>query len=153
MTYHCQVDAAVVLKSIQQADQPIAFCSSQDITLGQDVSHFVKLEEKLLAHDLESADFSGVLLLSQEYLSISSLSDLCKDRKVTLPQSRASIAEIRPFSAQVLREVGLILAFIGLGWGWVVFLESCHSRLTGVDVAEEVVIVIKEICHALAIDA
>lgn len=48
------------------------------------MSDFVQFEEKLLAHYLESTDFSGILLFSQKDLSIAALSNLGKNLEVAL---------------------------------------------------------------------
>nr|GFD56627.1 hypothetical protein [Tanacetum cinerariifolium] len=50
-TYHCKVDALLILEGIQQPHKPLALCCGQNITLRQYVADFVQLEEQRLAHD------------------------------------------------------------------------------------------------------
>lgn len=83
--HHRKVDALVVLKGVEQADQPLALSSGKDIALCQDVANLVQLEQQLLAHDLQSAHFTRILLLGQIDLSIATLADLCENLEVTLP--------------------------------------------------------------------
>jgi len=115
-THHCKVDAAVVLKTVKQADQPFALCGSQDIALGQNVPDLIQLEQKLLAHDLQRADLPSVLLLREIHLTITTLTDLSENLEVTVPQSGSSAAQLRSFATKVLLEVGLVLFGIHRRW-------------------------------------
>jgi len=83
--HHSKVDAFVILKGVEQADQPLALSSGKDIALCQDVANLVQLEQQLLAHDLQSAHLTRVFLLGQVDLSIATLTDLCENLEVTLP--------------------------------------------------------------------
>lgn len=75
-TDHCEIDAAIVLKSIQQPDEPFALRVCEDISLGQNMPDLIHLKQQLLAHDFQRADFTCVFLLCQIDLTITPLTDL-----------------------------------------------------------------------------
>lgn len=74
------------------------------------MSDLVQLEEKLLAHDLESADFLRVLLFGQVHLAIATLPDLCKDLEITVAKSGSPFPQIGSFSSKILVP-GLLILF------------------------------------------
>ena len=83
-TYHCKVDASVILKSVEQADEPVALSVCKNVTLSEDVSNFVHLEEQLLAHDLQGAYLACILLRRKVDLAIATLANLGEDLEVTI---------------------------------------------------------------------
>ena len=101
-TYHGKIYALIILKSVQQLHQPLAFRRSQDIPLRQDMPDLVQLEKQLFAHDFQRAHFLRVFLLRQIHLSVATLSDLRKDLEVAMTESCATFAQVRSFPAQVL---------------------------------------------------
>lgn len=106
------------------------------------MANFVQLEQQLLAHDLQRANLFGILLLGQEYLTIATLTDLCKDLKVALSESHPSLAEIGSLSASVLvPHVGEGL-FVGIRGKGIFGLESVESILAVANVGEEVEVVV-----------
>jgi len=145
-THHSKIDTLVILESVEQAYEPLALSSGQDVALCQDVADLVQLEQQLLAHDLQGADFTCVLLLGQVHLSITTLADLREDLEVALPQPSASLAEVGTLAAQVLCE-GIVVFFFGsFGRRRVLGLELGETVLAGMDVGKEVVVVVEEVC-------
>ena len=49
------------------------------------MSDFVQLEKQFLAHDLQSANFLGILLLREIYLTIATLTNLCENLEIAVP--------------------------------------------------------------------
>lgn len=84
MTYHGKINALVVLKGIKQPNKPFTLRARQNITLRQDVPNFVQFEKEFLAHHLQSAHLTRVLLLCQIDLSIATLPHLSEDLEITL---------------------------------------------------------------------
>jgi len=80
------------LEGVEQFDQPLRLGSSQDISLGQNVSHFVEFEQQFLSHDLKRTDFSSVFLLSEIDLSIATLANLSQDLEVTMSKAGSALA-------------------------------------------------------------
>jgi hypothetical protein len=110
------------------------------------VANFVQLEQELLAHDFQGANFSCVLLLCEVHLTIAALSDLGQDLEVCVPQSGASLSKVCSLPTQVLAECLVVLGF-RCGWrGRILRLELCEAVLAGVYVGQEVEIVVEEIC-------
>lgn len=115
------------------------------------MSDFIKLEEEFLAHNLKSADFPGVLLLSEEDLSISTLANLGKNLEITLSKTNTSLAEIGSFSSGIFLPERIICFFWGF-WRIRVFgFEMIEAVLTSTNIAQEVEVVIQEICHSSAL--
>ncbi|KAH0238732.1 hypothetical protein KCV06_g8, partial [Aureobasidium melanogenum] len=85
---HGEVDAGLVLKSVEQTHQPVTLCGGENVALGQD-----------------SADFACVLLLRQVDLTVATLTDLSQNGKVTMVETSASGAELRTFASKVLLHV------------------------------------------------
>ena len=144
-TYHGQVDALVVLECIKQPDQPLALRIGQDVALSEHMSDLIKLEQELLAHDLERAHLFCVLLLGQEYLAIAALSDLREDLEVTVAQPCTTLAQIGAFPA----EIDLVRPFpfriseaLRL---WVLSVKLCQAVLTVVDVGKEIIVVVEKV--------
>lgn len=149
-TYHGEIDTLVILERVEQPNQPFALCCSQDITLGQDMANLVQLEQQLFAHHLQSTHFFGVLFLSQVYLPIASLADLCEDLEITLPQSCPSLAEIGTLAAEVLCKGIVVLCIWCCRGRWVLRLELRKTVLSCVYVGEQVIVVIEEICASMS---
>lgn len=145
-THHSKIDALVILERVQKSHQPFALSGSQNITLGEDVSNFIQLEQELLAHDLQSADLPCVFLLRKINLPISSLANLCENLEVTLPQSSSSLAEIGSLTAKILGKSIIVFGFWGGRWNWVLCLELRQTVLPGMHIGEKIVVVIKEVC-------
>lgn len=133
------------MKSVKQADQPLTLRGRQDIALSQDVPDLIQLEQKLLAHDLQRADLPSVLLLREVDLTITSLTDLGENLKVTVPQPGSSATQLCSFATKVLLQIGLIFFGVHRRWQRVVFLECVHAPLSGVNIAEKVVVVVEEV--------
>jgi hypothetical protein len=142
VSYHSQIDALLVLESIQQPDQPFAFRRRQNIALRQDVPDLVELEQQLLAHHLQRAHLPRVLFLCQIHLPIAALTDLRENLKVSLPQSRAPLAKVCPLPSQILVEGIVVLGVRCRWWGRVLFIELGEAGLTCVHVGEQVVVVV-----------
>jgi len=147
-TYHCQINALVILEGIEQTNEPLALCISQDITLSENMSDLVQLEEQLLAHHLQSTDFPGILLLRQENLSISTLSNLCEDLEVTLPKTNPTLSEIGALSTTYFDQTGYKFLVGCRRFGEFGF-EVIETVLASADVGQEIEVVIQEICTVL----
>jgi hypothetical protein len=80
------------LEGIEQADEPLALCVGQDVTLCENVPHFIQFEQQLLTHDLQRTDLSRILLLGKEDLSISTLSNLRKNLEISLSKTDATLS-------------------------------------------------------------
>jgi hypothetical protein len=146
LTHHRQVNTLIILEGVEQSNQPLALRVGQDITLCKDVSNFIQFEEQLLAHNLQRTNFSGILLLGKEDLSISTLSNLRKDLEITLPETNPTLSEIGSLSANVLLP-DRIVCFLGRGRRGREVLEAV---LASADVRQEIEIVIKEVCRLSA---
>lgn len=107
------------------------------------MSDLVKLEEQLLAHDLERAHLPGLFVLSQEHLSISTLPNLGQHLEITLPQSRTALPQRDALTAGETGPGGPV--FFGIEV-LVRLLPFLSATATGVDVGDEVVVVVVEIC-------
>jgi hypothetical protein len=150
LTHHRQVNALIILEGVEQSNQPLALRVGQDITLCKDVSNFIQFEEQLLAHNLQRTNFSGILLLGKEDLSISTLSNLRKDLEITLPETNPTLSEIGSLSANVLLP-DRIVCFLGRGRrGREFSFEVLEAVLASADVRQEIEIVIKEVCRLSA---
>jgi hypothetical protein len=77
------------------------------------VSNLIQLEQQLLAHDLQGADLSGILLLSEEDLSISTLSNLCKDLEIALAKTDSTLSEIGTLSSNIFLPDRIIRFLVG----------------------------------------
>lgn len=142
---HRQVDLVIILEGIQKLDEPFALSGSQDVTLCENMPDLIQFEQQLLAHHLQRAHLARVLLLCQIHLSIATLADLRQDLEVVLAQTGPTLAQMRPFAAQVFEQRGLVFfggcgGRIGIGG-----LELVVAGLAVVDVAEEVEVVVEEV--------
>jgi hypothetical protein len=90
--YHCEINALLILESIEQSNQPFAVGCREDVAFCQDVSNLVQLKEQLLAHDFQGTDFAGVFLLSKIDLPVSTLSNLSENLKVAVSESRPAFS-------------------------------------------------------------
>lgn len=143
--YHCEEDALLVLEGVKQADKPFTPGRGQNVTLREDVADFVELEQQLLAHDLQGAHFTRVLLLRQEDLTIATLANLCEDLEVALSQAGAALPQIGALPAQVFGQ-SLVVFVLGCGRRrGVLSLELLQAVLARVHVGEEVIVVVEEI--------
>ena len=115
------------------------------------MSNFVKFEQQLLAHDLQCTDFSSVLLLCKENLTVATLSDLCEDLEITLAEADSSLSKIGTLSSSILLP-NRVVGFFGCLWGSrKLGLKMGKSVLSRANVCEKVVVVIEEVCLGLAI--
>lgn len=144
-TYHGQVDALVVLECIKQPDQPLALRIGQNVAFSEHMSDLIKLEQELLAHDLERADLARILLRREIDLSIATLTNLCEDLEVTVAQPCTTLAQIGAFPA----EIDLVRPFpfriseaLRL---WVLSVKLCQAVLTVVDVGKEIIVVVEKV--------
>ena len=78
-------------------------------------------------------------------MSVSSLTNLCEDLKVTLSESSSSLAEVGALTAEILCKSIIVLSFRCLGRCWVLCLELAETVLARVYVGEEVVVVVEEV--------
>lgn len=109
------------------------------------MTNLVQLEQQLLAHHLQRADLSRVLLLCKEHLAITALANLGQDLEVSLPQPRASLAEVRPFPTEVLVEGVVVFSFGCCRWRGILCFELREAVLASVNVGEKVVVVIEKV--------
>lgn len=144
-THHCKVNILVVLERVQQTHEPLALGSCQDVSLGQDVADLVQLEQKLLAHYLQGAYLLRVLLLGQEYLTVTTLSDLREDLEVTLSESHTSFSQISPLATGVLAPHLLPGLLIGLGRIRVFRAEGVEATLAIAGIVQQIKVVVKKV--------
>lgn len=149
MTYHSQVYTLVVLEGVEQSHQPLALGVCEDVTLCKDVSDLVELEQQLLAHDLQRADFPSILLLRQENLPVPTLSDLGENLEITLAQTNTTLPEIGTLSTSIFRPDWVVVFFGSGRWFWELGTELVESILSSTNVAEEVEVVVEEVCRQL----
>lgn len=116
------------------------------------MANLIKLEQQLLAHDLEGTDFLCILLLSQKHLTIATLSDLCEDLKVALSESYPPLAEIGSFSTGILVPHVSVGIVVGVGRGRVFGLEGIEPGLAVANICEEVKIIVEEVYGGVGID-
>jgi len=113
------------------------------------MSDLVKLEEKFLAHHLESADLSGILLLSEENLTITTLSDLCENLEVSLAKTNTTLSQVRTLSPSVF----VPKRIISLCWrnrrSRIFCLEMAETILTSTNVCQEIKVVVEKIYISL----
>ena len=143
--YHCKVNALLVLKGVEKFDEPFALSGCQYISLCEDVSNLIELEEKLLAHDFQSADLSCIFLRSKVYLPVATLSDLCQDLEVAMAKSSTSFSQIRALSTQVFMLCSLILGLRGRRRRSDLFVEYSLATLAIMDIAEQVKVMVEEV--------
>lgn len=83
--------------------------------------------------------------MSQIHLSITTLADLGQDLEVTVSQTSSTFAQVGPFSTEVFAE-GTVILLLGSLWrsreGG---LESSLSRLTVVNIREEIEVIVEEV--------
>lgn len=128
-SYHSQVNALLVLERIQQSHEPFALGVCQNIPLRQNMSDLIKLEEQLLAHDLERANLASVFLLCQEYLTISTLTDLSQNLKVPLTEADTALSQICALTTGIFMPQWVV-DLLGCGWrGRILGLELAQSIL------------------------
>lgn len=115
------------------------------------MSDLVKLEEKFLAHHLESANLSGVLLLSEEHLTIATLSDLCENLEVSLAKTNTTLSQVCTLSSSIFMPKRIV----GLCWSnrrsRIFCLEMAETILTGTDICQEIEVVVEEVYISLAV--
>lgn len=110
------------------------------------MANLVQLEQKLLAHHLQSAHFSRILLLRQKDLAVAALSNLCEDLEVSLPQPSPPLAEISSLSSKILIERLIVFVLRGSGRCGVLSLELGEAVLARVHVGEQIVVIVEEVC-------
>jgi hypothetical protein len=69
--------------------------------------------------------------------------------KVAMPKPRSAFAEISPFAAEVFVESGIVDVGRCIGRRRVLFVELLESILTCVDVAQQIKVMIQEVCLSL----
>ena len=79
-------------------------------------------------------------------MAIPALTDLRKDLKVSMSKTGAPFAEVGSFPAKILVQIGFVFLVRCCWWGRVVGRESVHALLAIVDVAEQVVVMVEEVC-------
>ena len=109
------------------------------------MANLVKLEKQLLAHDLQRADFSGILLLRKEDLTVATLSDLCQDLEVTMSKADASLSEVSTLTTRIFLPQIIVSLFIGLGRRRNFGFERIKSSLTATNISQEVEVVVQEV--------
>lgn len=77
------------------------------------MSNLVQLEEQLLAHDLQCANLPGILLLGKENLTISTLSNLCKNLEIALTKTDSSLSEVGTLSSSIFLPDRVVCFFVG----------------------------------------
>ena len=143
--YHGKIYAAVVLECIEELNQPVALGRRQDVTLGENVPDFVELEEQLLAHDLQRAHLSRVLLLRKIHLAIAALADLGQDLEVVLAKSGPPLPQLCALASEPL---GLGAFVLGSRCGdGVAVMELPRTGFALGDVVEKVKVVVKKVCQ------
>jgi hypothetical protein len=110
------------------------------------VPDLVQLEEQFLTHDLQRTNFSSILLLRKENLSISTLSNLCEDLKVSLPKTDSTLSEISTLSTNVFRPDRIVCLFVSRRRLGEFGFEVVETVLASTDIGQEIKVVIKEIC-------
>ena len=150
--FHSKIDLIVVLEGVEQFHEPLTFGRSENIPFGQNVSDLVQLEQQLLAHDLQRAHFTSVLLLSKENLTIPTLSNLGQNVEISMVKACAALAEMRSLSAKIFLQRRLIFGGRGSRRGRITSFKLCLTRLTIVHIAEKVKVVVEEI-YRLSADA
>lgn len=143
---HGEIDALLVLERVQETDKPLTLRVGQDVSLGQNVSDLVELEQKLLAHNLESADLPGILLLCKVDLAITSLSDLSQDLEVSLAKTDTTLSQVCALSSSVLVPQWVVYIRRSSWWLRVLCSEMAQTVLTSTNIGQEVEVVIEEIC-------
>ncbi len=111
ITHHCKINTLLVLEGVQQTNKPFAFSTSQNISFSKNMSDLVKLEKKLLGHDLQGTNFSSVLLRGEEDLSITTLSNLCENLEISLAKTNTPLSKIRTLSSHILLPNRIIRLF------------------------------------------
>ena len=109
------------------------------------MSDLVKFEQKLLAHYFQCTDFASVLFGCEVDLSITTLTHLGENLKVTMAQPCAALSQIRSLSAQVF--VTCCFVFFGSSCrrSGKLRIELSFAALTMVYIAEEVEIMVKKV--------
>jgi len=112
--------------------------------------NLIQLEEEFLAHNLQCAYFSRILLLGEENLSVTTLADLSKNLEVSLTKTNTTLSQVGTLSPNILLPKWVI-CFFGCRRGVGVFgFEVRKAGLTVADVGEEIEIVIKEVCLTIS---
>jgi hypothetical protein len=135
-TNHSKVNAFVILKRVEQSHQPFTLGVCKNITLGENMPDFIKLKKEFLAHDLQRANLPSILLLCEENLSISTLSNLSKNLKVTLAKTNSAFSQVGTFSTCIFLEYFIVGIFVCLWRCGELSLELIESILSCADVCE-----------------
>src|SRR4051794_1813419 len=98
---HRQIDLGIILEGIEQLDKPFALRSCENIALGENMTDLIELEKQLLAHNLQRAYLTRILLLRQIHLSITTLTDLSQNLEITLAKTGTTLAEMGAFATEV----------------------------------------------------
>jgi hypothetical protein len=109
------------------------------------VPDLVQLEQKLFAHDLQRADLSRVFLLGKKHLTVTALTDLCKNLEISLSKADTPLAQIGTLPSRVLMPHLTVGLLIRSRRRRVFRLESIESILPGSDVGQEIEVVVEEI--------
>lgn len=106
---------------------------------------FIELEQEFFAHDLQSADFAGVLLLGQVDLTVATLADLRENLEVAMPQPGAPLPQVCALATKILVQNLVVLLFRCIGRGGELRLERGETVLSVVDVGEKVIVIVQEV--------
>ena len=109
------------------------------------MANLIQLEQQLLAHDLQRAHLSRVLLLGQVDLAVSTLTDLCENLEIAMSQLCSPLSQIGPLASEILGHERVVFVFGCLWRLGHARLELLCAALTLVHVAEEVEIVVEEV--------
>jgi len=109
------------------------------------MSNLIELEYQLLAHDLQGAHLSRILLLRKVDLSITTLPNLCEDLEITLTQADSTLSKVGTLASSIFLPQGVVCFFGRGGRSRVFGLEMIESILTSTDVGQQIEVVVQEI--------
>ena len=110
----------------------------------------VQLEKKFLAHNLQSTNLPGILLLGEEDLSITTLSNLCEDLEISMTKTDPSFSEISALSANILLPDRIVSLFICRRRFRKLGSKMAESSMSLSYVAEKVKVVIEEVYQTIS---
>jgi hypothetical protein len=107
--------------------------------------NLIKLEEKLLAHDLQGTDLPGILFLRKEYLTISALPDLGQDLEVTLPKPNATLSEVGTFPSSIFLPHRVVDFCRRIRRRRILIMEETESIMSRANIGQKVEIIVQEV--------
>ena len=87
--------------------------------------------------------------MGEEDLSISTLSDLCKDLKISLTKTNATLSQVGALSTYILLPKGVVGFFRCRRWFGEFGFEVSEAGLAVSNICEEVKIIIKKVYYSL----